>query len=352
MTGSPTFCRHPADPDACRRLLVAEWREGRLARHCVMAGLGADHAQCREVLLRGIRPQAGDVDPDTDPSATNGVSGEALRKACEESVLLGYASNLPAAQQVFLDAYHRAIRCAVARFGITEAGEPGAEDLFQEIVLGLHKRLLKGLSLESCSLATYVWRAAAHACAKAASAKRESGALDEEVPVRRIWPAREPPVGILPEVTEAWEELDQALRRSDQGNLVNRIILAQKCLAGYRSGKKCPTKRLLSEWQRLFRLPADELRDLHARAAAEGRRFPDHGPVHLTAEFLNEGLAETWQAAVVFAAGVGTDLEGTRRLVSRLAGLSENAVYTRVCRMLTALRPLGPEGPDELQRRQ
>ena len=58
MADDLSFCRHPDDPDGCRRALVAAWREGRLEQHCVMAGLKAGCRQCIEVLSKGLYDDA------------------------------------------------------------------------------------------------------------------------------------------------------------------------------------------------------------------------------------------------------------------------------------------------------
>jgi len=293
------------------------------------------------VILAAVYPASGQ-----DPDGTAADVQPDLKRAGEHALLLGCGSELPAAQEVFVEAYCRLIRYAIARLEVPELGDPSADDVFQEVSMRLFRRLSSGLTLERGSLSTYVWRTAYRTCREMLKAR--SAAPRAELPemVRRIWP-RPLPQALLPqEVLEAWEDLDGCLVRSHQGDLINRILLAHRGLKGRFTGRKYPVKRLRSDWRWLASRPEDQLSELHGQVAAEAQRFADFGEVRLAGQFINDGRAEIRQLAVLLAAASGLDLQQMRQLLDELAGLSETAIFTRYSRMGCAL--IEPaENPDQ-----
>lgn len=343
MADAPVCCQFPCDVDGCRAALIQAWRDARLAEHCVTDGLKAGWMQCHRLLAEGVNPKAAAGKASRAQTDHNGVSGEDLKEACQDAVLLGCRSKLTASYEIVVAGFHQLVRYAIRKFNIKE---PTSDDVFQNVFLNLLQAFRKDDFVRRASLATYIWHVTVNECLKEVRPPRTLQELRDVGPGYKIWPAAAPPAGPTPKVIDAWEELDQRIRDSDQGNVVNRIILAHKCLEGYRTGGKYPVKQLLRDWQRLARCTNRELAALHERAADQARRFPAYGVVPLAAEFINEGLAEPWQVAVVFAAAAGMDLSETHQLLTRLAGLSENAVNTRTCRMYVVLGSGGEPGDD------
>lgn len=111
-----------------------------------------------------------------------------------------------------------------------------------------------------------------------------------------------------PPVVEYWEHLDHRLSNSDQGDLINRIILAQQCMEGCVTDKKPSAKHLMVDWQCLSQISKGELRKLHEKVV---ERLISQDLVYFAAEFINAGVVKPHQVAVIFAAGTGMNLEQT-----------------------------------------
>jgi len=343
MTGSPPFCQHPGDPEGCEKGLVAAWKQVRLAEHCVVEGLRQDRQPCRDVLVKGLYDGSPQGEGE-DRSAESPLSGrEASRAACQTVVLLGYEQDLPGAKHAFVQAYHRLVRCIIGKFGLAESSIPSADDVYQDVFLGLHKHLCKGASIDAGMLGAYVRQATVHACFRARRAESVRPETLEEVAAgagQWVWPrgtvqkpAMEPPD------IEAWEQLDWQLSRSDQGDLINRIILAHKCVGGQRGGKKLPVKEMMADWRHLAGRPEDELKRLHDTVAATSGGQVWTGIPVLAAYLINGRLAQPWQVPVVFASATDMDVGETQALLQRLVELSEEAVYARISRLKAALAP-------------
>ena len=155
----------------------------------------------------------------------------------------------------------------------------------------------------------------------------------------RIWPRPDHQRFLEAAAAEAWEDLDWRLSRTEQGDLINRIILAHKGLAAEEDKGKMRIKELLAGWRHLAKCSDAEVKALHDKVTAEARRWPQMGLVWLAAGLLNADVAQAWQIPVIFAAGTGKDLKETRDLIMQLSKISEEAVYTRISRMYAAFRP-------------
>ena len=331
---TPAFCQHPGDLEGCRAALIQAWRRSLLTQHCVMAGLAAGWNQCRQVLVTGVQPSG------SGGKAAKGVGTVVgLKRACEETILLGYPEGptRKAASEIFFEAYHRLIRFMISKFDLADDTKPYADDVFQEVFVGLHRRLQKGVRLERASLATYVWRAATHACLRAVRSPKPTEQLTPDTQGKRMWPSPEQPRFITLAVIERWEQLDLLVAREWPDDLVNRVILAQKGLQGLLGDEEVTVKELRADWQRLAKISEGELVALHEQTAAQARILPAPGTLHLLARMINGKHAQPWQVAVLFAAGKGLDPKATRELLVRLAGLSENAIYVRISRIYAVI---------------
>ena len=95
MTETDALCRHPDDKAGCRERLIAAYRRGVLAGHCIMAGLRANLSACREMLLAGLG-----LDGSTG-HANDGNGPNDLPAACRQVVLEGYPLGIEALRQTF-----------------------------------------------------------------------------------------------------------------------------------------------------------------------------------------------------------------------------------------------------------
>lgn len=342
MAETATFCRHPADEAACRQALVAAWRRKQLHEHCVMEGLREAHPACSKALLEGINtssPPAGAAATAEDPFLWD------WPRACEDALLAGYGASVRAAQDLFLDAYHRLIRYATYRVGISDDGQPSADDVFQEVVLRLHARMGKGLELTQVRLATYVRRVSIRTACELRRAIKPYEPLDVDRPDHGVWPRLSRPDAMSPGLIEEWEDVDQKVQTTRQGDLVNRILLAQRIVGTWMVGSKYPLGQMRDDWQRLARSSDEALEALLAVMAEQIRRFPAVGVVPLAAEQLNEDRAALWQLPALLAAGDGLDVTATRAVLEQLTQLSDGGVFARISRMLTALNKTDSDDP-------
>lgn len=342
MPASPAYCQHPDNLEGCRQALVKAWKALALAEHCVIEGLRQEFGSCRDVLLGGLvrgraagKKGSGEGQDRPDPC-------DAFQAACQAAVLLGYQQDLSGAKAVFAEAYYQLVRYAIRKFGFRDSGTPSADDVYQQVFLGLHQCLRKGATVDPGRLGSYVWQTAAHACFRALRSVRphlEVGEVPSQGGRMRIWPHPDHRRVLETVAAEAWEDLDWRLSRTEQGDLINRIILAHKGLAAEEDKGKMRIKELLAGWRHLAKCSDAEVKALHDKVTAEARRWPQMGLVWLAAGLLNADVAQAWQIPVIFAAGTGKDLEETRGLILQLSKISEEAVYTRISRMYAAFRP-------------
>jgi len=322
------FCQYRGDGGACRRSLVAAYRKGSLAKHCIFAGLATSREQCREVLVSGLRE-------DWPDHFADGADTEDFRQACKQVVLVGYQRRIPEAQAVLYSAFHRLVRYIIEhRFRLVEDGQPSADDVFQQTWADIHERFSKGICVKRC-LATYI------AAVTARTAGRLIRKAHQHKESRNLGFLRETaaPFGLIPSpVVEAWEEWDYRLCQTDQGNLINRTILGYLCVDGWSTEKSISAEALLAHWRRLeatatptvYRLYASALRRWHCRG--------DVSPARVVAEMINAGVLEFCFLAVPFLAATGLEAERCREITVQMAGLSRNAVYARLSRLRRALR--------------
>jgi len=151
------------------------------------------------------------------------------------------------------------------------------------------------------------------------------------------------------DVLDRWEQIDRQLQLSGQGDIINRIIVAHRCLESQCCKIRYPIGRIRADWRRLARCPDKKLADLHALTAQEAQRFPSYGVVRLAAELTAKAVAAPWQVAVIFAAGTGMDLAETRQLLSRMTRLSANALFVRASRVYLALKSPGAQAKGTYQ---
>lgn len=331
MVETPPFCRFPSDPDGWSRALVQVWREDSWTEHCVLEGLQADCAQCVALLLEGVSAST---------TGTRGSNGEGredhslsrdLATACEAVVLRGYHSGLRAARRIFYDAYHKAVRFGIHKFGFTSGSQPADDDVLQEVFLGLHNFFRRGGGVRPGCLSGFVWQSAVNACRRAIGRKYKEPRKASDVETPATADAAEY------DWVDLWEDFDRQLGLSGRGHLINRVVLAHMCLEGRSTGRKGPIDELLADWRRLGDASEDELRSLHEQVTSEVQHNPQQGPVRLAAEMTESGVAEPWQIALILAAAAGLDLDETRQHLGRLKGLSANAVSTRRSRIYDAM---------------
>lgn len=205
--------------------------------------------------------------------------------------------------------------------------------------MGLHKHFREGAHVEG-SLATYVAKSAVYECFRA----REEAAGHADLSLEQVQIETTLSTAILPSsVVELWEYLDGELCRLRQGDLIDRTIFAQRSLEICTVGQKLSAKQLTADWKRLSELSESQIADLHRKVAKENEPFPDRGVVPMAADLINAGQVAPYQLAVVFAAGMGLDLQQTKDLLEQLKNLSPNAVYARICRIHSALASLAEQ---------
>ncbi len=342
MPASPAYCQDPDNLEGCRQALVKAWKALALAEHCVIEGLRQSFGPCGDVLVGGLSRGRAAGKKGSGQGQDRSAPDDAFQAACQTAVLLGYQQDLAGAKAALIKAYYQLVRCAIRKFGFEDSGTPSADDVYQEAFLGLHQRLRKGATVEPGRLGVYVWQTAMHACFRALRSKRphlEVGEAPSQGGRMRIWPRPDHQRFLEAEAAEAWEDLDWRLSRTEQGDLINRIILAHKGLAAEDDKGKMRIKELLVGWRHLAKCSDAEVKALHDKVTAEARRWPQMGLVWLAAGLLNAGVAQAWQIPVIFAAGTGKNLEETQGLILQLSKISEEAVYTRISRMYAAFRP-------------
>lgn len=336
MAKAPTFCCHPDDLDGCRKSLTQAWREGSIGEYCIMEGLRANLHQCRQVLLEGLYDKTSPRrESSAEATAARGQSN-GLDEACKVVVLLGYPLEVKAVQEVFHEAYYKLVRSKIYKFGIRDNDDPSADDVFQNVFLNIHKQFRRGASIRG-PLAVYITRVALHECFRwLRDAARHTSLPEDVVEIETSLSYALLP----PPVVEYWEHLDHRLSNSDQGDLINRIILAQQCMEGCVTDKKPSAKHLMADWQCLSQISKGELRKLHEKVV---ERLISQDLVYFAAEFINAGVIKPHQVAVIFAAGTGMNLEQTHKLVGRLSSLSATAIFARIHRIYKVLQPPGME---------
>ena len=338
MGKTPTFCHHQEDLDGCRSSLVNAWCEGSVGKHCIMEGLRADWHQCRQVLLEGLKSRTYPRRGTGGPAAKGGQDND-VHEACKAVTLLGYPMEVKAIQDTFYEAYYKLVRSIIHKFGIRDDGDPSADDVFQNVFTSLHKQFRREASVKR-PLAAYVAKVAVNECFRSLkNATGRASLAEEQVQTR----ASRPSALLPPPVVENWEHLDHRLLRSEQGNLINRIILAQQCLEACCTAKKPSAKQLKTDWQILARVSERNILSLHEKTAMYIRRARTGDVVQIAADLINARLAEPYQVAIVFAAATGIDLRQTHELIDQLSGLSDTAIFTRICRIYSVLKPPGME---------
>jgi len=335
------FCQHPGDLESCQRSLIKSWQEGTLEKHCIFEGLRANWHQCREVLLEGLHPE-NNSDRNSNPKTTSPMTKEDLEKACKDVVILGFPQGIEALWDVFYEAYYRLIRSTIRRFGIKDDHIPSADDVFQQVFKNLLEHFQKKRTVKA-RLSTYVISITIHECYKAIhdAWKRRTLTYEDKLREFKVSAA----VFAPPKVVEHWEELDNVLAKSNQGDIINRIILALQCLEACSSGKRPSAKDLKNSFEASSKYPDEKIASLHKRTVVQVERFGSMGVVNVVAGLANDHVIHAPpDVSIVFAAATGMDMKQIRQLLNKLNGLSEGAIYTRICRIFMVLQQMKTGG--------
>ncbi len=336
MVESPTFCQYPGDVPGFQQALITAWRAGVLSGHCVLDGLKAGCRQCFEEVLKGICG-IGIIRATTGKATAQRCQGNGdLRAACKGVVLEGYHQGIRAAQELLVEAYRRLVRCAIYRCGLTDTANPSADDVFQDVFQGLHARLQKSAGIKAGHLGGYVWMTVVHACRRALGSDAVAVESVNEERAEKVWPQQPSNMRLDSSVVEAWEDLDHQLGRSGEGDLINRIILAHKCIEGQRTGKKYPIKKMLEAWRRTAKTADADLHRLSELASARTRSSAGE-VISAIAELFNAGHEEPWKIPIIFGTSAGLSIDEIRRILGRLTSLTEGAVYARISHIYRAL---------------
>lgn len=301
----------------------------------MMEGLKANWPQCRQVLVEGLHNKISTREGSRGLMAAGHQTVE-LSEACKAVLFLGYSLEIEALQEAFYEAYYRLIRSLTYRFGITDSGDPSADDVSQNVFTNLHKQFRKGVPVRG-PLAGYIARVTINECGRAKRSKWKQVNLTYEDQIKEEQPSSA--MFMPPGVVENWEYFDHKLLNSDQGNLINRIILAQQCIDACSTGRKPSAKDLKAAWQNLKQMSEAAVDSLYQKTVRQIKQYPETDVAHIAAELINWGLAEPCQVAIVFAAATGMNIEQTSKLLDQLNSLSDTAIFARICRIYTVLRP-------------
>jgi hypothetical protein len=328
MTTNSDLCHHPEDIAACRRLLVKTKRDEAIDRHCILNGLREGRDQCRRVLLEGLAKQ------ESQDTTACGSPPE-LRQACDEVLLCGYPLGIKAIPEIFYEAYWKYVRSIIRkRLGSNKRTQSDQDDIFQTTFEQLHERLQKGGETIAC-LKGYVATVTVNTCSNPRFRSKETRLEDEEsIIIRHQNPSMEL---VPPDVVDTWEDQDYRLVHTNQGDLINRIILAHVCIDGWSTSKPPSAKDLKLSWSLLRQMPHTDIASLMENAIKEAQRLQLEGVVRKVAHCVNSRLANKHQVAVVFAAAIGQSQQEINDLIEKLTGLSKPAIYSRISRMYEAL---------------
>ena len=228
MTERPECCPYPDDLEGCRASLIRAKGEDSLDQHCIFEGLRANCPQCRKVLREGL------YDEQSRNKATGtGGNPRELEEACKQVVLSGYPLGIQAIAEIFVESYYRLVRSKIRQRHIKDRGLPSADDVFQKVFVNLHQHLRKGASVRG-PLAAYVSSVTGHECFRSLKEAAAHGISRwEDLQIKTSVSTTLLPSSAI----ECWEDLDRQLVRSDQGNLINRIIFAQAVPGGLQNGQ-------------------------------------------------------------------------------------------------------------------
>ena len=331
------FCRHPEDLEGCRVLLVQTSKQATLKDHCIFEGLRAGWFQCKQVLLDGLyRQDKQKKGPGSNP-ATAPVETEELEQACKEVALLGLPQGIKAVWDVFYEAYYKLVRSTIHRYGIDDNHDPSADDVFQNVFVSLARHFQKQRSIKA-RLSSYIVSVTMNECYTATQKqwRRKKQGYEDEMRELKESAA----VFLPPKVVEKWEQLDNRLARTDQGDLINRIILALKAMEACSSGRKASAKLLKQYWFACSELSDEQISSLQKTTAGHLERFGSMGVVYIVADLANHRVVQgPPHVPVVFAAATGMSDDLIHPLLNTLNSLSQGAIHTRICRIYKVLQP-------------
>jgi hypothetical protein len=207
---------------------------------------------------------------------------------------------------------------------------PSADDISQEVFGDLHKFFQKGASVTK-SIRQVVISSTYHACIAAINkARKQISVPDDYEAIARTFPS----IDIFPpRVIENWEDMDNKLLNSKYGDIINRIILAQRYSEARVSGANLSAKQLRSNWEGMKSMPDRDIADLCEKTAVIARHSAKNEVVMITAKVINLAFAEPRALALVFAAAAGRNLSQIRKLFEELSALSDTAIFTRISRI-------------------
>jgi RNA polymerase sigma factor (sigma-70 family) len=338
MTNIAEFCPHPDDPESCKKELIKRLQDGSLEKHCIFEGLRANWHQCRQVLLEGFySPKAKSEEDSTAGIKMTHVSKSDLDEACKNIALLGFPEGIAAIWEVFYEAYYGLVRSTIRRMGIRDNEEPFADDVFQQAFENLLEHFQKKRAVKG-RFSTYVTSVTVNACYNAINKawKRKTLTYEDKLKEKKDAVA----VFVPPEVLEHWEELDNELSKSNQGDVKNRIILALQCLEACSSGRRPSAQWIRDCWQALSKYSDDKKALLYKKTKDQLERFGSMGAVNIVADLANNRHVESpSDVPIVFAAATGKNSQQVNELLDELRSLTEGAIYTRITRIYMVLQP-------------
>lgn len=323
------FCTYPDDLDGCQQAIIEAYRLDNLLKHCIIEGLKLSLKQCRQVLSNGL------YNKDSAGQVSTGANSKELKRACEQIIIFGYPLKIRAIHEIFYEAFHKLVNYNICKLGITD--ENKADDIFQEIFVNLHEYFLKGIS-NIDSLTGYIAQTTRNACIALWKREKRQTRLPDDY---KKMPETGSSEAIIPAaIAEYWEMADNRLLNTKQGNLINRIILAQLCVEGRTTNSKLSAKTFIPSWRKLSDISDEDIANLHEKATTEAKHFAESDTVLLAAKLINSCFVAPDQVAMAFAAATGMDTSQIRALLNELSSTTDNAIHTRISRIRTALRPI------------
>lgn len=283
-----------------------------LRDHCVTTGLKQRHGRCSDNLAEAFRQRA----------------NESLRFAAERVILWSFRENVLAGKTVFEREVRRLIYWAIGKGDVRDPEK--RDDVYQEVWKALEKRFRNPKPIR-CHLPGYVVKVAKRI------AMKKKGETPAEMEDERVSGASVAELAPL-SVCESWEVFDQALARSREHGIKDRIILAQGMMLNWAAEKRLPTKELLEEWRRLGALPEDSLRRRFGVLDEWRRTLAPEAVCWFCSYLLNESVVEPWETPLVFAVWEGLNEDEALALVRELANATIKAVDQRVPRIRRTLR--------------
>ncbi len=324
MGQADEFCRHPGDPEGCKRSLVEALMGNNLDKHCVWTGLEKAHPQCRRVIVPGLLADGG------HSGAGRPVSGVMpLTRVCQEVVHMGYQRDFLPTKDVFVEAYEGLIRRKLRRYP-----EFDQDDLLQNVYVGMERRLRNPDPITG-SLTAYVGTAVYHAVGDAIEDKGlKKGRISIESSKVEVPSEEAVPAEVLRGTfVELWERSDRALVVSGEADFLDRVIFAQGFVLGCEGEKRAPTVEVLATWRRLSELAPQDAESIASEARVRFAQAPGISAVSIASDMLREGRLEPWQLPIVLGMKDGMTVQEILSGFEGFAQQTVNYVDQRVLRI-------------------